>query len=962
MSAQAATPVDDRARALVAKTASGQEHDVPCSELDEPLGRALLAIKQQARSDSYERLAIAVRLAERAGQCSASDALVGAALNDLSDVQLGLAQVDQSIATAQESVEIHRRLHDDVGEAEAWNRIGNAEFWRDHWQLAFDAFHRALDLSTGAHDRAGQGRAWNNLGNLHKNRGQFEKAFEYLTNALHCFEELGDTRRAAVVTNNIGILYFNRGEYATALEYNGRAMAMNRATDNQARLGASFDSAGNIYLALGSYRRALESFQQALALRRLVGDKAGIMETTHNIGLVHFSLGDYELAIEAYRHALRLNPDVRDESFVAEALQNIGAAAWRLGQHERAAADLRQGLAIAHRLQMRGLEAELLNELGLMTRAAGQPQRALQWFNEALDLRTSIGDQAGITQTLTEVASARLADRHYREALGLGERAVANAQAHDQPELLWRAQTVIGAAHRRLRQTAEAREALNTALQSVEQLSTRVFGSENLRQHFLEDKLSPYHELVALSVADRGFDQALLVAERSKARVLAQLIGGHHVDDRAILTSEERHERSRLRDGVSTLNAQLDQEEGKKVPDRSRLDALESSRRSARDELAAFEAALPTKHPELAAVRGEVQPLTVADLGTLVPDRTSAVVEYVVTERQLFAFLLTRDGDRVAVDGHVSDISAAEISAHAERFRNHIAARDLDIAIEAKALYASLLGPFERRLADRTRLIVVPDAALWNVPFQALLGPQGYVIEHTAISYAPSLAVLRQIEGLSKPAGARTVLIMGRSQFGPPSSASLGALPDAEHQVQLIRNIYGPSRSAVYSGDEATETQFRAVAPRYSVLHIATHGVLDEASPLYSYLALSPAGHGVDDDGRLEAWEIMRLKLTADVVVLAACDTGRGRIAPGEGVIGTMWALFAAGARSMVVSQFAVESKSATGLLVGFHRRLADGRGSKAEQLRAATVELMHTSGFAHPYYWAGFILVGSSE
>lgn len=104
------------------------------------------------------------------------------------------------------------------------------------------------------------------------------------------------------------------------------------------------------------------------------------------------------------------------------------------------------------------------------------------------------------------------------------------------------------------------------------------------------------------------------------------------------------------------------------------------------------------------------------------------------------------------------------------------------------------------------------------------------------------------------------------------------------------------------------------------------------------------------------------MKLTADLVVLAACDTGRGRIAPGEGVIGTMWALFSAGARSMVVSQFSVESTSATKLLVDFHRRLAAEGGSKTAELRAAALELLRMPRYAHPYYWAGFILVGDPD
>jgi CHAT domain-containing protein len=201
---------------------------------------------------------------------------------------------------------------------------------------------------------------------------------------------------------------------------------------------------------------------------------------------------------------------------------------------------------------------------------------------------------------------------------------------------------------------------------------------------------------------------------------------------------------------------------------------------------------------------------------------------------------------------------------------------------------------------------------------------------------------------------------MAKAEF-PPASA-LEPLPDAVKQVQQIREAYGRERAAAYVGAEATEGRFKAAAPRYSVLHLATHGVLDEASPLYSHLVLTPSRESPDDDGRLEAWEIMRMKLAADLVVLAACETGRGRIAPGEGVIGTMWAMFAAGARSMVVSQFRVESTSATALLVGFHRRLAAEPGSKSAHLRAAALDVLHNPRYAHPYYWAGFILVGDPD
>src|SRR5262249_49757310 len=193
------------------------------------------------------------------------------------------------------------------------------------------------------------------------------------------------------------------------------------------------------------------------------------------------------------------------------------------------------------------------------------------------------------------------------------------------------------------------------------------------------------------------------------------------------------------------------------------------------------------------------------------------------------------------------------------------------------ALAPALPSLFVPALAGCSRLIVVPDEMLWNLPFQALRGPDGFLIEAAAVSYAPSMAALREIHRLPKPSDRRTLFAMAKGQFG--SAPALEPLPEAESQIRMIRDIYGADRSAIYVGADATEHRFRTTAPGYTVLHLATHAVLDEASPLYSHLVLSRSGDDPDDDGRLEAWEIMRMKLSADLVVLAACDTGRGRIA-----------------------------------------------------------------------------------
>jgi CHAT domain-containing protein/Tfp pilus assembly protein PilF len=962
--AGAQTTSADRAQRLWAKTAGGQEAAVACGEVEEDVGRALIDLGEQARGESLERLTIAYRLAERSARCAGSDRLLGAALNDLSDTLFGRGQFEAALAAAVESIQVHDRSKDTAGLAEGWNRAGNAHFRLNDSKAAIDEFNRALDLSLAAGDRVGQGRAWNNIGNVQRAVGELNAALDSYRRALATFEDLGDRFRTAVVNNNIGFAHFIQGEYASALRYGQHALELNRALGDRVRIAASLDLLGNTYRALGAYRLALQSFQEALALRTAAGNRAGVMESTNNIGLVYFSQGDYQLAIHAYRQGLRLNRawGLRDHQFVAEATRNIGAAAWQLGQRERAVANFRASLVIAQREHSRNLEGEVVHDLGQAALANGNLPEASRLFGRALGICTGIGDQAGITDAFISQASVRLAGHRYGAALDLAQRALDNSTAHDQPELRWKAQTVMGTAFRRLHRLADAGRALGDAVRSIEQLSAQVTGGESLRERFLEDKLSPFHELIALMVEAGSFRDALELAERAKARVLAQLLRGHRPDEDAILAADDRRERARRRDALFSLNRQIENEQGKKTPDEPRLEALESARRDARERLADLDASLVARYPELAAVRGEVAPLTFADTNRLLTDRATAIVEFTVADRQLFAFLLTSDGGHVAIEGRAIRLDAADLAARAERFRARVSARDFDFGDDARALYRLLLGPFREHLAGKSRLIIVPDGALWNVPFQALLGPDGYLIESVAVSYAPSITVLREIRRLTNRPGASTLLAMGKSTFGPSASSALGPLPDAERQVRLIQDIYGEDRSVTYVGNDATEGRFKAAAPHYSVLHLATHGLLDETSPLYSYLVLSTAADDPADDGRLEAWEIMHLKLAADVVVLAACDTGRGQIAPGEGVIGTMWALFAAGARSMVVSQFPVESTSATELLVAFHRQLAAGRGAKAAHLRAAALEVLHTARYAHPYYWAGFILVGDSD
>jgi CHAT domain-containing protein len=185
-------------------------------------------------------------------------------------------------------------------------------------------------------------------------------------------------------------------------------------------------------------------------------------------------------------------------------------------------------------------------------------------------------------------------------------------------------------------------------------------------------------------------------------------------------------------------------------------------------------------------------------------------------------------------------------------------------------------------------------------------------------------------------------------------SATLPPLTSSSVELRQIGALYGSSTTGIFSGQGASKERWLAEAPRHQVLHLATHGVLNATHPLYSYLVMS--------DGLLESREILNQTLHADLVVLSACETGRGKAGSGEGLIGATWAFLAAGSSAVVASQWKVDAASTTQFMTGFHRALRLSRSTPALSVQRAAIQLMHQPEYRHPFYWAPFTVFGKGN
>jgi CHAT domain-containing protein len=505
----------------------------------------------------------------------------------------------------------------------------------------------------------------------------------------------------------------------------------------------------------------------------------------------------------------------------------------------------------------------------------------------------------------------------------------------------------------------------------IEVLRRQAAGGVEESQRYFEGGMGAHHGLLSVLVKQNQREESLFLAERAKARALLDMLQQGRVSVHKAMTAAEQQEEQRLKSELTQLNKQLARVIHVEKPEAARVTEVEAQLETARLNYEAFQNALYAAHPELKAQRGEAPLINAQELAELLPDTSTVLLEYVVTDETAYLFAITRPSEKVEIQVYTLPIKRVELAKQIESFRQQLAARDLGFRTSAVKLYDVFLKPAESQLRGKTNVVIAPDSNLWDLPFQALVNSGGrFLIEDASISYAPSLTVLREMtkRRLRQTATPHptTLLAFGTPTLGRQTTPRAGLtlrdggldpLPEGAEEVKALARLYGVARSKVYVGADAREDLVTSEAGRASILHFTTHGTLNNAAPMYSYLTLAEGGP--KDDGLLEAWELMQLDLKADLAVLSACETARGRIGGGEGVIGLSWAMFIAGVPSTVVSQWKVESASTRDLMVNFHRSLMSSRPTKADALRQAALQLMRNPETSHPFYWAGFVLVG---
>jgi CHAT domain-containing protein len=909
-----------RARALVEPARVGSE------ELGE-LTRMLATQLEIARAARLERSPETGRLLEKALELARglgdqhAEALL---LEDRARLPQPL-QVVESLGVVLESL---RRLGDEMEEGFAEQLLANELNTRGETELARQSFRRALALQWRNEDWRRLPWTMGDLGFFFGDLGEMDSAFRYLDSARELGRVVHDT-------------------YAEAYAIVGRA---------------------RFNIDMGSLQAASDDYTQARDLLASTGTSPQMAWALDGLARVRLYLGDPERARQTYREALEAFENLQNPWGRADALLGIGSTFEQQGEAEHALEPFRRALDIIRANRLLHLEGLARYDLGKVHRELRQPAQALPELESALALAATDSPvrQAQIEVELANADSMagriEAAESAFKHAIELSGRA---------PIVEAAAQAGLARLQRDHGDPAAARRAIARALELTERLRSGVIRPDQ-RVSFLAARRGYYEFYVDLLMRLERLDpgaghaaEAVAVSEQARARGLLDLLAKEQVDLRHGIPAELKEREARIGDRIARLQT-LQLSSAAKPLSNTDVQRLNADLGQAEEEEKDLEAEIRRRDPSYAAVRTPSS-LRLQEIQALLDERT-ALLEYFQGDESSFLFVVTRQG----LTAHLLP-PRRDLAPLLERLRAAVY-QDSPLgsrrfAEDAYELYRVLMLPAEPELRGKERLVVAPDGALYSLSFELLLtapvpnagGPRRdlpYLIRERSVSYVPSASVLAQLVAGKEPRDRTrndTKLFVG---FGDPGEDA-SRLPAARDEVRRIASLFPVDQAVVFIGPDATEGNVKsnAAVTWARNLHFATHGLLDEDHPDRSGLKLAQA-KGSTEDGLLQVREVFNLELHADLVILSACQSGRGKEVSGEGLVGMTRAFLYAGAGRLIVSLWRVDDESTSDLMVSFYRHLLQV-GDHSAALQLAKLDLIDHSQYFHPYFWAPFVLVG---
>jgi CHAT domain-containing protein/Tfp pilus assembly protein PilF len=824
-----------------------------------------------------------------------------------------------------------------------------------------------------------------NLGNLMLTRGDLDRAEDYYRQTLPLQEKFGlESPAYAEALGNLALVQWQRGDLANADSALRRVVGiLEKALPNSANVARGYINLGGLALVRGDRIEAEEYLLRAVGMeKRLAPGSLELAGALSFLATLATRNGEWEKGEQYSLQALDIEKKLAPNGSGASATYfNLGQIAKGRGDVTKEEQYDMQALAIQRAQFPNSLLLSLtVNDLGNIEKGRGNPAKAEEYFRESLDIH------------------ARLSPGGMGHAEALG--AVAATIANDRPEM--------------------ATQLFQQALDAVDKQASRLGGSADTRAAFRARNQSISRNYIDLLLQQGKTEAALEIWERSRARTLLEILAGAHVD---LLSGADATLQTREKSIGANLMAKSERRvrllSGKHTDDQ--ISSIEKEISQLSNEYDEVEEQIRTSNPAYAALVNPAA-LRASEIQQEILDEGTVLLEYCLGEEHSRLFAVTRNSLQVVELPRRKEIETLarrvhhllternlEVSGETDGVRAlRLAKSEHEYETASAELSEMLLLPAAKMIADK-RIAIVADGALNYIPFAALPDP-GATQENTGarsplgqrheIVNLPSASVLALMrkQKQAHPGARGSVAVLADPVFSSsdprvsqvartaqptlaPSPATTNPLTRSAADLGMTRDgaVFLPrlrySRqeadaivavSPRGSGWEATDfaaTRAAALSPalgKFRIVHFATHGLVNTEHPELSGLVLSLVDQkGKPQDGFLQLQDIYNMKLSADLVVLSACETGLGKEINGEGLISLTRGFMYAGAPRVVASLWKVSDAATAELMSSFYKSMERDHLAPAAALRAAQLKMSRQKRWQSPYYWAAFELQG---
>lgn len=871
--------------------------------------------------------------------------------------------------------------------AEALNQTGEVYFSKGYLIKAAEHFARALKLFVETGDARGEARARLFSGYMAATIGEQEKAASQYNKALELCRATGDRSGEALSLTALGLdLSFNHKE-EDAARLHRAAMAIFRDIGDHQSQAITLNGLGQAYQNLGEYDLALENDQQALKLFLDNGSLDFASATIYQIASVYRAKGDIAQALEYYERCASLSRASKAVRTEAYAMNEVATLYASQGKKDRTLDQYQKLLKLYAAVNDTRGQVLTLNNMGDFFLSLGDTARALAQYHLALPLSQRAGERSVELTTLYNLARAAHAAGDTGEAIS------------------------------RVKESIAIAESMRANISSPDFRSSYFSGVRQNYELYVELLMEMERQQPG-----QGYAAAALgVSENARARSLLELLAEVGTD---IRQGADPILLERLREVRQLLKAQYQSELSSGGRSTAETAEVESELDRLRAEYQALQAEI-RQHNSREATLGQPRNLTLGEIQAELSDGDTLLLEYMLGDKKSYLWAVTRDSlnsyelpPRAALEKDASDLYKSLVarqeaaSQQGTDFQSRLEQADRDYNEQSRNLSRKLLGPVAAQLGNK-RLLIVTEGLLQYIPFDAL--PEPAVGTDQAGGSAETSLLVSRHEVISQP----SISTLAGIRREPPRTRSAGdlvailadpvfdlhdalqrgeqalragettpevkdgglalrALKDfesikgggfprlahaSEEADAILSTIPDGAGMAAKGFDASRETAVGNRVGHARIVHFATHGLVNSEHPEFSGIVLSMVNReGRSEDGFLDLQDIYSLNLSADLVVLSACETGLGKDVKGEGFIGLTRGFMYAGSKSVVASLWKVDDHATAALMSRFYRAMFEEGLPPAAALKTAKEYVQQQPQWRAPFFWAAFVLQGEYD